>query len=191
MAGDNLTIDLAPSLREALAIPDATSLIDYYVLLGLPRGSATAEAINAAVMARTKALRPWQNSADYGPEVVKLLPMLHRVATILKDPVRSEAYREQLDRLVSGEKADPREDGTVWPPDSFSTAFAPHSSMTLGWATLRATFRRSMVSRARQTVAKLPVPTRASRRYFPSLEPLRSDAGGMAMFRHGAAIGGV
>lgn len=112
MAGDNLTIDLAPSLREALAIPDATSLIDYYVLMGLPRGAATAEAIDAAVMARTKALRPWQNSADYGPEVVKLLPMLHRVATILKDPVRSEAYREQLDRLVSGEKADPREEFT-------------------------------------------------------------------------------
>lgn len=107
MAGDDLTIDLAPSLREALAIPEATSLIDYYVLLGLARGSLTAEAIDAAVMERTKALRPWQNSAEYGSQVVKLLPMLHRVATILKDPVRSEAYGEQLDRLASGEKTDP------------------------------------------------------------------------------------
>ncbi|MBI1784535.1 SUMF1/EgtB/PvdO family nonheme iron enzyme [Candidatus Sumerlaeota bacterium] len=100
-------VEVSPPLLEAMDISGDAGKIDYFRLLGLERGACGLPDVERAVMARSKLLRPWQNSPQHGQETVKLLPMLHRIASVLKDPVRREAYEKELDRLLSGEKADP------------------------------------------------------------------------------------
>lgn len=107
MASDSLVIKISPTLLEALSIPGETGAVDYFGLLGVDRQALVPAEIDRAVMARSKALRPWQNSPQHGEEVVKLLPMLHRIASILKDPPRCKAYETELERQLRGEQIDP------------------------------------------------------------------------------------
>ncbi len=106
MAADNLLLELAPPLLEALELSGHAGKLDYFALLGIQRSGFAAADVDRAVMARSKALRPWQNSPQYGPDIVKLLPMLHRIAAILKDPVRRDAYAKEVDRVLSGAPVD-------------------------------------------------------------------------------------
>lgn len=110
MAKDNLILKISPALLEAMGLPGDERGIDYFRLLGLDRAGVTPAEVDRAVMARSKSLRQWQNSPQHGEEAVKLLPMMHRIASVLKDPGRRSAYAREVDRLLSGEKADPREE---------------------------------------------------------------------------------
>lgn len=110
MADDHLKLEIHPVLLEALSIPGAEGKIDYYRFLGVNPQSLSAAVVDAAIMERTRELRRWQNSPQHGSEVVKLLPLLHRVGNILKDPVRRDAYAQELDRLRRGGHRDPLED---------------------------------------------------------------------------------
>ncbi len=107
MATDNLILEISPALLEAMDIPGEGGKVDYFRLLGLQGENFAASDVDRAVMTRSKALRPWQNSPQHGDETIKLLPMLHRIAAILKDPQRREAYSRELDRVMSGAKGDP------------------------------------------------------------------------------------
>lgn len=110
MAGDLLTVEINPVIMAALSIKAQEGGVDYYGLLGITPQTTDDAAVDAAVLSRTKELRRWQNSPQHGDEVVKLLPLLHRVAKILKDPKRREAYAEQLSRIRRGEVGDPLDD---------------------------------------------------------------------------------
>ncbi len=110
MPSDSFVVEISPVLLEALEIPGDSGGVDYFTLLGLDADCVEPEAVDSAVMRRTRALRQWQNSPEHGPEAILLLPMLHRIAAILKDGVRCQAYRKELDRLLSGEEADYREE---------------------------------------------------------------------------------
>ncbi len=108
MASDNLMVSISPPLMEALGIR-AAGPIDYFRLLGIPR-DGNAGAIDSGVMVRSKALREWQTSPQYGREAVRMLSAVHRAAAILKDPTRREAYREEIERLERGEERTPLEE---------------------------------------------------------------------------------
>ncbi len=110
MASDHLVVAISPVLLEALSIPGDEEDVDYYRFLGVNSQNLTEEAVDAAVLERTRELRRWQNSPQHGEEAVKLLPFLHRVAKILKDPVRQEAYAKELDGFRRGDVGDPIED---------------------------------------------------------------------------------
>lgn len=110
MPSDSFVVEISPVLLEALEIPGDSGGVDYFTLLGLDPDRVDPSAVDTAVMSRTRALRQWQNSPEHGPEAILLLPMLHRIAAILKDAVRCQAYRKELDRLLSGEEADHREE---------------------------------------------------------------------------------
>lgn len=110
MPSDSLIVEVNPLLLEAMAIPGNSGGVDYFRLLGVPRENLQANAIESAVLKRSKELRPWQNSPDHGDEAIKLLPMFHRIASILKDPLRRGAYEAELDKMLRGEKADPLEE---------------------------------------------------------------------------------
>ena len=92
MASDNLLVELSPPLLEAIDVSGEAGKLDYFQLLGLDRAVCAEADVERAIMARSKVLRPWQNSPQHGQETIKLLPMLHRIAAVLKDPVRREAY---------------------------------------------------------------------------------------------------
>lgn len=107
MAADNLTLEISPSLLEAMDLPGASGKLDYFIFFGLNPDQYVAADIDRVVMARSKALRPWQNSPQHGAETIKLLPMLHRIAAVLKDAARAEAYKRELDRMLGGARIDP------------------------------------------------------------------------------------
>ncbi len=111
MANDNLTLTISPTLLEALSIR-AEGPLNFFKLLGLRRVVEDAAAIDRAVMERSRALRQWQTSPQYGREAVRLLSVVHRAATILKDPNRRAAYREELERLERGETRGPLDEFT-------------------------------------------------------------------------------
>lgn len=110
MPSDHLVIEMSPVLLEALSIPGEQGSVDYYEFLGVKKDAVNDAAIEAAVLDRTKELRRWQNSPQHGEEVVKLLPLIHRIANILKDPVRRTAYATELDAFRRGDVGDPVED---------------------------------------------------------------------------------
>ncbi|GEM_PF-4601475 len=110
MARDNLTVEISPVLLEAIGLSGETGSLDYFQLLGLDRQRWQPADLERGVLDRTKALRPWQNSPQHGEETVRLLPMLHRVASVLRDSARRRAYERELDRLRSGVAADPLDD---------------------------------------------------------------------------------
>ncbi|MEN6625019.1 MAG: SUMF1/EgtB/PvdO family nonheme iron enzyme [Candidatus Sumerlaeia bacterium] len=102
MGSENLTLTISPTLLEAMGIREQGPL-NYFKVLGVRRDVENAAAIDRAVMDRSRALRQWQTSPQYGREVVKLLAAIHRAATILKDPDRRNVYREELQRSERGE----------------------------------------------------------------------------------------
>lgn len=109
MSKDNLLVEVHPALVEAMGLTGDPSRLDYFDLLGLKADAPIIAAdVDRGVMLRSKPLRQWQNSPHHGPEVVKLLPLLHRVGAILKDSARRQAYKEELDRHKTGRKVDPR-----------------------------------------------------------------------------------
>ncbi len=106
---DQLSIQVSPSLLEALGVR-AEGPLNYFTLLGVRRGPNEAAVIDQAVLARSRTLRQWQTSPQYGSEAVRLLGAIHRAATILKDPNRQQAYLEELERLERGQSHDPLEE---------------------------------------------------------------------------------
>lgn len=109
MANENLTLTVSPTLLEALAIR-AEGPLSFFKLLGIRRDVEDPAAIDRAVMERSRALRQWQTSPQYGREAVRLLSVVHRAATILKDPNRRAAYRQELERLERGETRGPMDE---------------------------------------------------------------------------------
>lgn len=107
MASDSLLIQINPLLLEAMQIPGDAGSVDYFTFLGLEAEGFKPADVDGAVMLRSKQLRPWQNSPQHGEEAVKLLPMIHRVAAVLKDPVRRDAYKNELAKVLQGIKSDP------------------------------------------------------------------------------------
>jgi hypothetical protein len=110
MAGDHLTVKVSPVLGAALSLPDEKEGVDYYRFLGVKPSSLDAGSLDAAVLDRTKELRRWQNSPQHSDEVVRLLPLIHRIASVLKDPKRRNAYDLELARFRRGDLGDPAED---------------------------------------------------------------------------------
>jgi hypothetical protein len=105
MAREKLKFPVSLPLRAALGLDDEQdpdALFDYYALLGGARGAIDPDKIDAGLVERIRALRKWQNSPQYGGEVIELLPLLHRAARILQDPRRREAYRKKLEHAESG-----------------------------------------------------------------------------------------
>jgi formylglycine-generating enzyme required for sulfatase activity len=97
MSKQTLVLTIVPALLKALGIPgDAERAVDYFDLLGVTREAADPTQVERNLKDRTRALRQWQNSPEYGPIVVQLLPVMHRAAKILMDPRRREAYRKEL-----------------------------------------------------------------------------------------------
>jgi hypothetical protein len=97
MNKQTLVLTIVPALLKALGIPgDAEKQVDYFELLGVTREAADPKQVERNLKDRTRALRQWQNSPEYGRVVVQLLPVLHRAAKILMDPRRREAYRKEL-----------------------------------------------------------------------------------------------
>lgn len=90
-----------------MGLPQGDGGFDYFSLLGVDRDNPSDRQIDAAVLERAKALRPWQNSPKHGEEAVRLLTSLHRVANILKNPNRRKAYETELQRAIKGEELDP------------------------------------------------------------------------------------
>ncbi|MCE5230332.1 formylglycine-generating enzyme family protein [bacterium] len=111
MGTENLTLTISPTLLEALGIREQGPL-NYFKLLGIRREQEDNGAIDRAVMERSRALRQWQTSPQYGREAVKLLSAVHRAATILKDSTRRAAYREELERSERGEARTPLDEFT-------------------------------------------------------------------------------
>lgn len=109
MAKESLTISVTPAMRDWLQIRTKESL-DYFALLGLSRDVGDEKAIETAILERSKTLRKWQNSPQYGTESVKLLSIVHRAGKILKDPRRRDAYRQELLRQERGESMDSRDE---------------------------------------------------------------------------------
>lgn len=110
MPSDHLVIEINPVILEALSIPGDKGSVDYFEFLGLKQEELNEAKVEAAVLDRTKELRRWQNSPQHGKEVVKLLPLLHRIASVLKDPVRRNAYLGELENFRRGDLGDPVED---------------------------------------------------------------------------------
>lgn len=110
MSDNNLLIEISPDLLESLEIPGRPGRVDYFSFLGLTRGAVDPGGVKRAVMERSKALRVWQNSPLHGEEAVRLLPLIQRVGRVLGDDARRDAYCRELDRMLSGAKADPREE---------------------------------------------------------------------------------
>ena len=108
MAKDELTLEISPTLLEAMGLPRQPR-VDYFTLFGLDREHVSVETIDQVLMDRSRDLRKWQNSPKHGQEAIHLLKSLQRVARILKDPVRSQAYRKELERRERGEVASPEE----------------------------------------------------------------------------------
>jgi hypothetical protein len=104
MAKDTLKITLRPPLLKALGLEAGKEReVDYYELLGVARGQVDSADVEDRLKQRTRVLRQWQNSPEFGKDVVKLLPVLHRVAKILSDPRRREAYRKELEMHEKGQ----------------------------------------------------------------------------------------
>lgn len=112
MAKDSLLLDVSPSIKEVLGIQAANG-VDYFTLLGVGRDVEEDGPIDQGVMERSRELRKWQNSPQYGAEVVKLLSALHRAGKILKDPPRRQAYRQQIERNERGDTASATEEFTA------------------------------------------------------------------------------
>ncbi len=104
MSHDSLNIKISPTLLESLGLPRDGESIDYFMLIGVEAGRFSPQDIDAGVLERSRVLRQWQTSPQYGKEVIRLLGILHRSAKILKDPKRCAIYREELEREVRGEK---------------------------------------------------------------------------------------
>lgn len=107
---ENLLLEINPVLLEAMDVSGDSGKLTYFQLLGLSPNGFTPADVDKAVMAKSRALRVWQNSPQHGEETVKLLPMLHRIATVLKDPKRREAYAQEVSRILSGTTVDPVEE---------------------------------------------------------------------------------
>lgn len=104
MAKDSLMVEISPALQEAMGIQTANRGVDYFQLLGVGRDFDSPGLVDQGIMERSRVLRKWQSSPQYGPEVIKLLSMLHRAGKILKDALRCQAYREQIDRMERGDE---------------------------------------------------------------------------------------
>lgn len=109
MASDHLVVELSDVLRDALRLPSDRRAFDYFTFFGLDKDSITDEAVEKAVLRRSKALRTWQNSPRHSEEAIKLLPAIHRIAKVLRDPRRRQAYTTELERLMSGMTEQPEE----------------------------------------------------------------------------------
>ena len=106
MGKDTLKISMSLPLLKALGFSEADDRpLDYFELMGTRRDDVDTSNIDQQLKERTRRLRQWQNSPQYGREVVRLLPILHRAAMILKDPRRREAYRRELELEEKGETA--------------------------------------------------------------------------------------
>lgn len=105
-ATEQLTIQVNEELLQELKCElGGERGLDYFQLLGLSRGASDPAEVDRAVITKIKVLRPWQNSPHYGDEVVKLMPLIHRIGKVLKDAARREAYLGALERSERGEEA--------------------------------------------------------------------------------------
>lgn len=109
MASDHLVVELSDVLRDALHLPTDRRAFDYFTFFGLDKDNITDEAVEKAVLRRSRALRTWQNSPHHSEEAIKLLPAIHRIAKVLRDPRRRQAYTTELERLMSGLTEEPEE----------------------------------------------------------------------------------
>jgi formylglycine-generating enzyme required for sulfatase activity len=102
MSAGDLKLSISQPLLEAIGATPEGEGVDYFALFGLSRGTPAPGAVEAAVLDRSKQLRRWQSSPQYGQEVVALLKTLHRAAKILQDEKRRTAYLEALQRAEKG-----------------------------------------------------------------------------------------
>jgi hypothetical protein len=107
MRHDSLTFKISPALLDAMGLSSAGEAIDYFRLVGVDADGFTDQDVDSGLLDRSKVLRQWQASPQYGKEVVQLLGILHRAAKILKDSKRCGIYREELERLERGEEISP------------------------------------------------------------------------------------
>lgn len=93
---EDYTVHVCEKLRKAAGFPATGKPLNYFELLGVSPQEKDPSQLKKAMRERIRALRQWQHSPEVGDEVVRLLPLLHRVVRILSDDRRREMYVNAL-----------------------------------------------------------------------------------------------